>query len=589
LDAIRFQIDRTRRRGGRPRTLARAGPALLFSLLLGAGTVPAPACAGRPPLEDAPAAWEEDDRRSIPLPKERAPNLLRDGVDESFFRPMGRFFHPGRAVRRVGTWFGGDHVPPAASVNALDEVPNSSWFTNRIGLFTLTPEEAARGSVRYEGPDRDGPWTVIRAKTEGVTPGFSIRDRRGDVYVVKFDPPCCPGMSTGAGVVAGRILHAAGYNVPEDFVATFRREDLVLGENVTITDPDGTKRGMTVADIDGILARVEPTADGAWRAIASRFLKGKPVGPFDWQGRRRDDRQDRVRHENRRELRGFRVFAAWLGHFDTKQHNTLDMYVEEEGRHFLRHHFIDFASTLGAGATGPFPAGNYEYAVDFPASLGRALALGFHEDDWRGVRRPEGLEEVGFFESEQFDPIEWKPLDPNAAFANLTDRDGYWAAKIISAFTDEHLEALVAEGKYRNPEAARWIARVLGERRDKIARYWFRRATPLDFFVHDRGTLRFRDLGVDRGIYLEDSSAYRFRVAASSADRRLGGWTGWMEAARPELDLAAAAASEALTDDAAGRHPFLAIDVSVSRAGAWNPPVRVYLARASGRVVEVER
>jgi hypothetical protein len=256
----------------------------------------------------------------------------------------------------------------------------------------------------------------------------------------------------------------------------------------------------------------------------------------------------------------------------------------------LRHYFIDFASTLGAGATGPFPKANFEYAFDISASFGRMLALGLHEDDWRKLKRPEGLEEVGYYESEQFDPAEWKPLNPNAAFANLTDRDGYWAAKIVSAFTDTDIEAMVAEGKYRNPEAARWIARGMAERRDKIARYWFDRVAPLDFFAFDRGSFRFRDLGVERGIYLDNASAYRIRVAACDADRRKGAWSAWIENERPEFDLVAAgAAASAIGREDATRRPFVAVEASVGRSGKWSRPVRAYVARQSGRVVAVER
>jgi hypothetical protein len=549
----------------------------------------APAWAGGPRLVDAPPVWEEDDRREIPLPKTRDPNLLRDGIDESFFRPVGRLFHPGRAARRVGRLFGGQRARHAANLNALDEIPNSAWFTNRIGLYPVSPEAAARGPTQDDGPDRSGPWTIVRAKSEGVTPGFTIKDARGDTYFIKFDPPCCPGMSTAAGVITGRALYTIGFNVPEDFVTNFRREDLVLGEKVTLTEPSGLKRPMTVADIDTVLGNVEPAPDGSWRAIASRLLRGKPVGPFDWNGRRKDDPSDGVRHENRRELRAMRVFGAWLAHFDAKQHNSLDMYVEDGGRHYLRHYFIDFASTLGAGATGPFPKANFEYAGDFSASFGRMISLGLHEDDWRKLKRPEGLEEVGYYESEQFDPSEWKPLNPNAAFANLTDRDGYWAAKIVSAFTDAHIEALVATGKYQNPEAARWIARHMAERRDKIARHWFDRVPPLDFFATDQDLFRFRDLGVDRGIYPASGRTYRIRLATCDAERKKGAWTQWLQSERPEFDLTVSGASEVMERDDPARRPFVAIEASVSRAGKWSHPVRAYVARASGRVVAVER
>jgi hypothetical protein len=406
-----------------------------------------------PPLEDRPVIWQEDDRDNIAMPKVRDPSLLRDGLDESLFHPLGRLLDPRRLVRRVGTSFGGNPVWAASNVNALDEVPNSAWFTNRIGLRPVSQEDIARGPTESDGPDMSRPLTVVKAKTEGVTPGFNVKDARGDTYLLKFDPPCCPGMASAADVISGRILYACGFNVPADFIAEFRREDLVLGKGVQLAEPGGGKRPMTDADLDAILARVSPGPDGRWRAVASKYLSGKPAGPFCWRGRRKDDPNDRVNHENRRELRGLRVIAAWIAHFDTKQQNTLDTYVDEGGRHYLRHHLIDFASTLGAGASGPFPEANFEYALDVPASLGRALSLGIHQDAWRRVQRPEGLDEIGFFESKEFDPIEWKPLDPNSSFANLTDRDGYWAAKIVSAFTNAQIESQIvrAQAAFRIP------------------------------------------------------------------------------------------------------------------------------------------
>jgi len=207
MDAIRF-------RPGKPPSAVAA-----FCVAAGAAVL----VAGEP-LRDAPVVWHDNDRQNIELPARRDPNLIRDAIESSFFRPMGRLFNPARVVRHIGSLFGGDHVRPAENVNSLDEVPNSSWFTNRIGLFEITPEQAARGPSTGSGPGRSSPWTVVGAKTEGITPGFTISDGAGDSYLIKFDPPGYVGMTIGAGVISGRILHAAGYNVTEDFVVKFRRE-----------------------------------------------------------------------------------------------------------------------------------------------------------------------------------------------------------------------------------------------------------------------------------------------------------------------------------------------------------------------------
>jgi len=574
-----------------PRESARV---LALALAVAAAFGPARAHAAAP-LRDALVVWHDDDRHDIAEPKGRDPDLVWTGIEDTAFQPIGRLTHPGRLVRRIGTAFGGDHVPAAANVNALDEAPNSSWFTNRIGVFPMTPDEAARGPADGAPPDRSAPWTVVRAKTEGVTPGFSIRDAKGVVYFIKFDPPGDLGTASGAAVISQRIFHAAGYNVPDDGVTTFRRDELVLGDNVKITLPDGTKRAMTEADLEAILARLDQNADGSWRAITSRLLTGKPIGPFDYRGRRKDDPNDRINHEDRRELRGLRLISAWLNHFDTKQQNSLDMFVEEGGRHSVRHHLIDFASTLGSGASGPSARYGYEYSLDPPAIAGRILALGLHEDAWRRVRRPTGLDEIGYFVSDPFDPIEFKPLQPNPAFANLTDRDSYWAAKIVSAFSDAHLEAIVARAEYQNPEAARTMTRLLAARRDKVAQYAFDRVPPLDFFVIDSsGVLAFHDLGAERGIYPSARNRYRVRATAAGADRGTGRWSAWVESETPMTRLNSGEFREALGEPRLGRPdehrpPFLALECEVDRGAGWSRPVTVYIARASARIVAVER
>jgi len=549
-------------------------------VLLFASRSTAPAPAPGADLVDAPVIWHADDRHDIPEPAEREPNLYVDMVESSFFGPVGRTLYLPRQIRNLGTLFGGDHVPPAGNVNSLDEVPNSTWFTNRIGLFRFSPEEVALGPGDGEGPDRSQAWTIVRAKTEGVTPGFTIRDARDELYLIKFDPPCCPSVASAAGVISGRILHAAGYNVPDDAVVHFRREQLALAEDVTLRLPDGHTRTMTETDVDRLLEPVFRLPDGRYRAIASKFLSGTPIGPFDYQHTRRDDPNDRLRHEDRRELRGLRTFAAWLFHFDTKQGNSLDMYVEEDGKRFVRHYLIDFASTLGTGASGPVSRFNHEYTVSLAGVGARLLTLGLHEPDWRTIQRPADLAEVGYFASEPYDPREFRPLIPNPAFANRTDRDGYWAAKIIAAFDDEHIAAIVRQGKYRDAEATAYVTRVLCQRRDILARTYFDRVPPLDFFTHEDGIVNYHDLGARRGIY-PGTPRYRYRYAGCGPDRHASGWSEWRETAMTQVEIRTARAAAA--------KPYLVVECQVDRGDGWSRSVSAYLAVASGRIIAIDR
>ncbi|HVK87697.1 MAG TPA: hypothetical protein VM513_26445, partial [Kofleriaceae bacterium] len=90
-----------------------------------------------------------------------------------FYQLEGSFYQ--RVVR-------GLEVPRprrALGVNALDEVPNSTWFTNRNTVRKLTPEEIAVGPARSGNPEDYTPWTIISTKNGGVSPGFLVRDSRG--------------------------------------------------------------------------------------------------------------------------------------------------------------------------------------------------------------------------------------------------------------------------------------------------------------------------------------------------------------------------------------------------------------------------
>lgn len=557
----------------------------LLRLAIGLTSLVAPSAATRGPLTHDPVTWYEDDRRHIERPEERDPNLIWDMIDDSIVLPVSRATRPDRLVRRVGTIFGGEHVRPAVNVNALEEVPNSSWFTNRIGLFPMTPAAAAQGPGDGAGPDTTAAWTVTSAKNEGVTPGFVIHDACGDAFLIKFDPPHSLGMTTRAGVISARILHAAGYNVPDDNVVVFDKGKLTLGHGVKIKLPDGSKRPMTGADLETILGKVEPLPDGRFLAIASRFVEGRPIGCYNFRGRRRDDPNDHIDHENRREQRGLRIFAAFLNHYDTKQHNSLDTYFAEGDTHFVRHYLIDFASTLGTGAAGAQPRYGWEHTIDLLPLFGRAFSLGLHEDSWRRVRRPPGLDEIGYWESKEFDPIDFKPLQPNTAFAHLTHRDGYWAAKIISAFTDDHLAAIVETARYRSRAAAAYMTRVLSERRDKIARTCFDRIPPLDFFRVAEGNVRFRDLGVERNIYPADATRYRVRVRPVRSDRRGPDWPVWQENRNTSAALPSAeSAGPPLRD-----YPFWAIECQVNRGAGWSRTTRVYVSRVTQAVIALER
>ena len=74
------------------------------------------------------------------------------------------------------------------NTNTLGEVPDSSWFSNRIGVREMTREELVRGGNLTGGPDMSSAVTVVGAGLLSATDGIVIQDKRGNQYYLTFDP-----------------------------------------------------------------------------------------------------------------------------------------------------------------------------------------------------------------------------------------------------------------------------------------------------------------------------------------------------------------------------------------------------------------
>ncbi len=385
---------------------------------------------------------------------------------------------------------------PAQAVNTLGEAPDSSWYTNRHYQNPMTTEELVRGPGDENAPSLEGPWRVVAAKAEGITPGFTILDSQGRIYILKFDPLNYPEIATAADVISSKFFYALGYHVPENYLVFFNREQLVLDDDVLLRDPVGDEREMEERDVTEILLKVPHDEEGKYRGVASLILSGRPVGPFRYHGTRKDDPNDIVPHEHRRDLRGLSVFCAWLGHDDSRSINTLDMLVRENGLSYVEHHLIDFGSTLGSASNGPnTPRSGHEYVFAWKPAAIQFFTFGLVVPRWARAKFPD-LPSVGRFESETFDAAGWVAEYPNPAFVNRLPDDAFWAAKQVMAFSDSQIRAIVKTGQYSNPEAEEWIVDRLIERRDKIGKAFLAKILPLDRFAVTEGQLVFEDLAV---------------------------------------------------------------------------------------------
>ena len=165
----------------------------------------------------------------------------------------------------------------AQNLNSIDEVPDSSWFVNRILARSLTMEELRRGPVETEGP-APGPWTIVRSKEIGAAPGFTARDSKGRVWFISFDSPDNPEGATGAIMVANKIFWALGYWQVENHLASIRLDQLTIADSATIRVPSGKRRQLQMKDLEAVTRRAARNPDGSYRVVAGLQLPGKYPG-----------------------------------------------------------------------------------------------------------------------------------------------------------------------------------------------------------------------------------------------------------------------------------------------------------------------
>jgi len=316
-------------------------------------------------------------------------------------------------------------------------------------------------------------------------------------------------------------------------------------------------------------------------------VSGDLLGPFRFYGTRPDDPNDIFPHEHRRELRGYRVFCAWLHHDDSRAINTMDTFRESEGgRGHVQHYLIDFGSALGSGSdvrrniAPQDPRAGNEYLFEIPPMLKTAYTFGFWMRPWMKVRYvyPQ-FAEIGRIESDFFRPEAWKPEYPNAAFNRMLLDDAFWAAKIVARFSDEAIRAIVHQGDYLDPQAERFLADTLIARRDKVVAHYFMQVNPLHAFRVAASNLEFRNLGQEHGLASVDAYQYEWFVF----DNDTSSLTALADGEISQVRLPIPASGRA----------YLMVRLRTRSAGApeWRKAVDVYLRRdGEGRlVVGIER
>lgn len=521
-------------------------------------------------MPDHPVLWVDPDQQPFsPAPEERYVSWRFDAVDHTFLRPASHAF----AFR------GGEE---SVNVNALDEVPDSSWFTNRIGRQALAPEDVRRGACESTDALPPLPWSVVAGKTFGTNPGFTIEDATGARWLLKTDGTLQPERASAADAIAAALFHAVGYNVPCNRVAFFARDDLRIAEDAEAELLGGATIPLTEEIVDAVLEAATRAPDGRYRAAVSRFVEGKPLGPWSYEGTLDGDLNDVVPHELRRDVRGLYVLYAWTGHIDARQENTLSAWIgEEDGPGYVRHYLIDFGDCFGVMHESERLSWRlgYDHYLNVGTILIDYLTLGLIDRPWHHAELGPGGRTLGYFDAERFRPDEWAPGYASPAFDAHTEHDAAWMARILSRFTRAHVEAAVSVGRFSSSVVSNELVRVLMGRRDRILERYLTRLSPLARPRVEGSGLCLDDLAVQNGM-------------RDPRERRYDAWLAAAEPTLPTSPLDARAARGGVCVPIPSGLDYAAIDV-VASSGASERTLaaRLHVYRGEGgyRAVALER
>lgn len=441
------------------------------------------------------------------VPVSKPPAAYTEGLVEYYFAQ--EFVEPAKYVLTVG-----ESNKPARNVNSLGNVPDSAWFTNR----NPTPDEVRNGPGQG-GPDRSQPWRVVGVKQGGMAIGVTIIDARDDKYVLKFDEKDFPETESSADVIVQRLTWAMGYNVPENHVVTFKRDQLVLDDKAEFSTRSGNKRPMTPADLDKYLGMANST-NGVFRGLTSKMVKGKPLGGIEPTGVRASDPNDRIPHELRRDLRGQRALWAWVNHIDIKSQNSLVVLTPEN---YLEWYALDFGESLGVAAlTTSVPRLGYRGTYSFSTAALSFVTFGAYVHPWERTERYPKYRGLGEFEAAHFDPEKWsanhrwRPVD-------IADRvDQFWATEIILRLTPAHVRAAVEAGQYTDKRTTDYLVETLLARQRRLGRWALGRVAPItNIEASGALTVCFDDLWLKHDFGPVATTRYAF-ATFDYAGRRLG-------------------------------------------------------------------
>ncbi len=484
-----------------------------------------------------------------------------DGGDNLFFRPLSE---------TLGIVTSGESV----NVNSVDEVPDSAWFTNRLGVRPMSLEELRLNECKKEvllDPDHtpEGAWLIDQGKTSGSTPGFRITVPGKGKFLVKVEATGLPERQVAATAIGEAVYYAVGYNATCEQALWVRPSIFTLKAGLKAAHGNfGDYYDFDKKALDDLFAKSNKHR-GLLRISASAWVPGYILQQFRYEGVRGDDPNDVIAHQDRRELRGARLLTAWIDHFDAREGNSLDTWFTEikggspdaSPGHVVH---LQMGTSAALGSVWDWdPISRrlgYAYVVDWGDIAADFFTLGATTRIWEQIQKVPGHEMFGYFNVKDFDPEQWKNEYPNAAFSRMTERDGAWMARILAHFTPPMVRTLVEMAKLDDPANSDYLQSVLDGRLAKILDRYLTRVSPIaQVRVEGPSRLCGVDLAEWRG--LRDPWAFRYQARLLS-----GSWLSVERQPGAEIcvTLPHVAADGGAPDDAPGRYVRVRIQDGVA-------------------------
>ena len=492
-------------------------------------------CAYHPAdFTDASPVTEVHDGRPIPVPvRTGGSDVLR--YSEGYIR------------RALISSLDPQRTPEALDVNALDEVPASSWF--------VPGRHPTLDGYKIDGPP-EPPFHDVEAPVGGLKNiARFIVDARGLTYELVPDEKYRSGLRPAAGAIASRIVYALGYYVAESYPITVGNRERVLAVRWPAARGEASR---------------EPAID---------------LGPTRPSSTRTDDPNDVVSHDDRRTMRAFSLVGAFIGLDDVRPLVFRDEYVGIRGKGFVQHQIVTLDDALGASAVAKALA---DVDRDRPShnawvNLG---TFGFSPKE-RADAAATPSASVGLF-VESIDPKSFHFSVPFPPADRALPTDLYWIAKRMMRITHARITEAVRSAGIET-RATDYLDRVLLTRRNLCAAYAMKLVTPLELTRIEAGrkatkkikmpyfAIELEDQAIAAGFARAADSQYHFSFLDEDGDR-----IGERYVAKPKGKVLRFGVPSSLLDE----RSYLIVRVRVEREGKLAPrQMEIHLAGTSKKPV----